>query len=968
MLLCGIIDELKTTAPTAIISFFFCQATDARINNAIAVLRGLIYMLVTQEPALISHLRKSYDAFGKQRFEGPNSWVALSKILNSILEDLENAHSRKTYLIIDALDECTKDPDKLLGLVVQKSSAFSSVKWIVSSRNSPSIEKDIDTATQKVGLSLELNEESVSAAVTTYIRFKVDWLAKRNKYDNNTRVAVERYLLANANGTFLWVSLVCQELAKTSRRKTQKKLAEIPPGLDAFYRRMMDQIFNLEDTEDTTLCQHILAIISVVYRPIMLDELAALVDTLDGVSSDCEDLEELVALCGSFLTLRNRTIFFVHQSAKDFLLKQARDEIFPSGVEDIHYTLFLRSLRAMQETLRRDIYNLDAPGFSIEKVIPPDPDPLARVRYSCVYWVRHLRDCGLEKHGNKDFQDGGSIDNFLREKYLYWLEALSLLRAMPDGIASILELKSLVQAGKSASSFLDLVQDVCRFSLYHKWAIENSPLQVYISALIFSPARSITRNQYENDEPEWITQRPIVADHWSACLSTLEGHRGRVNSVAWSYDATRLASGSNDTNIKIWDPVTGQCVSTLEGHSHQVKSVAWSHDAARLASASYDKTVKIWDPVTGRCLSTLEGHTYYVRSVAWSCDAARLASASYDNTVKIWDPVTGQCVSTLWGHGNYVGCVAWSHDATRLASGSSDNTVKIWDPVTGQCMLTLEGHSNRVSSVAWSRDPARLASGSYDKTIRIWDPVAGRCVLTLEGHRYYIGCVAWSDDTTRLASASYDKTVKIWDPATGQCISTLWGHSYGVNFVTWSYDAARLASASYDKTIKIWDPAIGQYISRLDGSTHHVNSVACSYDTARQESDASDKTVDIQDPATGQCVSTLEGHRYYVNSVAWSDDAARLASASSDRTIKIWDSMTGQCVSTLWGHDGRVNSVAWSRGAVWLASGSSDQTVKMWDPATGYCVSTLEGHSGWVLSVAWSHDAARLASASYDNT
>jgi hypothetical protein len=442
MLLCGIIDELKTTAPTANISFFFCQATDARINNATAVLRGLIYMLVTQQPALISHLRESYDGFGKQRFEGPNSWVALSKIFTTILEDLEDAGSRTTYLIIDALDECTGDPDRLLGLVAQKSSKYPSVKWIVSSRNWPSIEKDLDTATQKVNLRLELNEESVSAAVTTYVRFKVEVLAERNKYSNDTRDAVERYLSANAHGTFLWVALVCQELSNTLGWKTQRKLLAFPPGLDALYRRMMDQI---RDSEDAALCKNILAVVSVVYRPITLDELAALVDSLDGVPSNRESLTEIVGLCGSFLTLRERTISFVHQSAKDFLLKQARDEIFPSGIEDIHRTIFSRSLRVMRGTLRRDIYNLGHPGFSIDRVRPPDPDPLAAVRYSCVYWINHLRDCDPKKSANKDLQDGRSIDTFLREKYLHWLEALSLQKSLSKGVASMLRLEGLFE-------------------------------------------------------------------------------------------------------------------------------------------------------------------------------------------------------------------------------------------------------------------------------------------------------------------------------------------------------------------------------------------------------------------------------------------------------------------------------------------------------------------------------------------
>ncbi|KAK4127977.1 WD40 repeat-like protein [Parathielavia appendiculata] len=67
-----------------------------------------------------------------------------------------------------------------------------------------------------------------------------------------------------------------------------------------------------------------------------------------------------------------------------------------------------------------------------------------------------------------------------------------------------------------------------------------------------------------------------------------------------------LAEGLDLELVKIWDPATGQCVPTLEGHSCSVSSVAWSPDATRLASASYDKTVKIWDPATSQCVSMVE--------------------------------------------------------------------------------------------------------------------------------------------------------------------------------------------------------------------------------------------------------------------------------------------------------------------------------------------------------------------------
>jgi hypothetical protein len=453
MLLCGIIDELiKSTSHTANVSFFFCQATDARINNATAVLRGLLYLIVKQQQSLISHIRESHDS-GKQGFEGVNAFVALSKIFTNILED---KRLRSTYLIIDALDECTTDLSLLLNLVAEKSSAQSRVKWIVSSRKWPSIEKGLNKATQKASLHLELNEKSVSAAITTYIQVKVDSLATDNKYDNDVRDAVRRHLSSNANGTFLWVALVCQELANISGWEAEEMLTAFPPGLDDLYRRMMDQICN---SRNSKLCKSILAVVSVVYRPITLDELASFVDMPPRSSGDYEALAEIIGLCGSFLTLRERTIFFVHQSAKDFLVKTASDDIFPSRIEDMHYTIFSRSLQVMFKTLRRrDVYRLGAPGISIDQVEPPDPDPLAAARYSCLYWIDHLLDCGTTGNTINDLKDGGSVAQFLYQSYLYWLEALSLMRSLSSGILIIKKLESWLQV----SVCLYVINDIIR--------------------------------------------------------------------------------------------------------------------------------------------------------------------------------------------------------------------------------------------------------------------------------------------------------------------------------------------------------------------------------------------------------------------------------------------------------------------------------------------------------------------------
>ncbi|KAK4441876.1 hypothetical protein QBC34DRAFT_458153, partial [Podospora aff. communis PSN243] len=760
MLLCGIIDELERPiiADGGNLAYFFCQATDSRINNATAVLRGLIFLLAQRQPRLLSHLPENLYAS-----DDAMAWITLSKTLFGMLED---PNLKDTYLVIDALDECVIDQQKLLSLIVEMSTIFSRVKCVVSSRNWVQIEEQLARVAQQSKLSLELNAESVTAAIEAFIRHNVQYLSRLKQYEKAIEDEVRQYLSSNADGTFLWVALVCQALANPDVQKwhTHEVLHTFPPGLDDLYLRMVRYI---KKSKDKLHCQRILAAVSVVQRPINLLELATLVELPDSITSYRERLEKLIAICGSFLALREQSIYFVHQSAKDFLLGKADCEtreacqeafgwVFPQGTKDAHHIIFSRSLNAMSPVLQRDMYGLKAPGFPIDKVQTPSSDPLATVRYSCVFWVDHLRD----SNSDKDTLQRNTLDvvqTFLEQKYLYWLEALSLLRAVSEGIIATRQLDSLL--GRISSSQLtQLVWDAYRFILTYGWVVEQAPLQAYTSALLFAPASSLVKKKFRTEEPSWVSTKPAVEVDWNACLQTLEGHNYSVSSVAFSPDGQQLASGSGDQTIKIWDTTSGQCLQTLEGHSSWVSSVTFSPDGQQLASGSGDQTIKIWDTTSGQCLQTLEGHSNSVWSVTFSPDGQQLASGSGDQTIKIWDTTSGQCLQTLEGHSYSVSSVTFSPDGQQLASGSYDKTIKIWDTASGQCLQTLEGHSSWVLSVAFSPDGQQLASGSYDKTIKIWDTASGQCLQTLEGHNDSVWSVAFSPDGQRLASGSDDQT------------------------------------------------------------------------------------------------------------------------------------------------------------------------------------------------------------------
>ncbi|UKZ75874.1 hypothetical protein TrVFT333_003570 [Trichoderma virens FT-333] len=724
MLICGIVDELSSETKTnTLLSYFFCQATDERINSATAAV-----------------------------FKDVNAWTALSEIFSDILED---ASLDRTYVIIDALDECVTDLPKLLDFINTKSTLFSRVKWIVSSRNWLEIEERLDSAAQQMRLCLELNEVSISAAVNAYIKHQVERLAQKKKYSATIKNAVYHHLSSNSNNTFLWVALVCQNLGRISLQSPLRTLAKFPPGLDSLYQRMLEQIHDLEDS-DAQFCYQILATVLLVYRPVTVAELSTLIESPGVDPADTELINKAIGLCGSFLTVRDSQVYVIHHCA------------------DVHGVILMRSLQTMSATLRRNIYNLYPPGLPINEIKAPDPDPLAAIGYSCVHWVDHF--CQIYS-SNRQSQD--QVDHrcqevflFLRKYFLYWLEALGLIGNVEDGVLSITRLESLLR-GKSSQrqssncQLLEFTQDSRQFIRQNSLVIADSPLQVYASALIFSPLNSLIRKVFGKEEPEWLKVKPAVDYHWSPYLQTLEGHREEVLSLAFSADGRYLASGSSDRIIKIWDATTGKVQQTLKGHSDEVNSVAFSPDSRYLASGSRDSTIKIWDTTTGKVQQTLGGHIRQVNPVAFSPDGRYLASGSWDNTIKIWDTTTGKEQQTLKGHSNVVTSVAFSPpDGRYLASGSSDRIIKIWDTTMGKEQQTLKGHSNVVTSVAFSPPDGRyLASGSWDNAIKIWDATTGKEQQTINGHDGQVRSVAFSADGRYLASGA-DLAIKIWDATT----------------------------------------------------------------------------------------------------------------------------------------------------------------------------------------------------------
>ncbi|KAF5555929.1 vegetatible incompatibility het-E-1 [Fusarium phyllophilum] len=713
MLLAGLITELEEASDDGVF-YFFCQATQPLLRTASYVLRGLIWSIVCKRPAFISYVRKEYDQAGKSVFSNHNAWQAVSRILTTILEDRASADF---IIIVDALDECTEGREKLIGYISQ-CSVSCKAKWIISSRNWPDIESQLDGTQSQVRLHLELNHASISNAVLRFVNRKVAQL--NSTYDEFARVQIRNHLLDNANDTFLWVALVCQELEKpgVNNYHGSNILKRFPAGLNELYARMICDI----KERDMHWCRVILAVIAVAIRPLSLQELAAADEALTEWVEDKKTLSNLVTSCGSLLTIREHKVYTVHQSVNDFLRNTPK--VLPAGIGQQHYSIFNCNMNVMHNRLHRNLYKFEDSGVLIDEMDVLEDSSLTIVGYACVYWVDHFCAWLLTDNQHPNSLCYEIITKFFETKYLYWLEAMSLLRCTSDAIRAMQRLEDKLK-GRASNDLRLLVQDAVQFVSTHRAIMDAAPLQLYDSALIFTPQLSKIKGCFNQELSKSIDVFSPNFQQWDACLQTIPGlasHYQHSLICEFSPDGGQVATINGNHSIALIDASTGELIKSTDTPAEYLHEFTFHPSGDSLALLHLgDADISIWGLDTRHRISklmSLARKRCSPDAVTFSRD--RTCCAVFQGREEFllysWGSSITEQKIELSGHHNYVRNATWVGDGSIAICG--DFGIEIWDIEAKRLVAHLQGGPTKAICYGKNRQLASL--GVENGTLKIW--------------------------------------------------------------------------------------------------------------------------------------------------------------------------------------------------------------------------------------------------------
>lgn len=403
------------------ISFYFFDHAKQGSNNAASALKTILWLIFLYQPDLSTHLSEKLDSIGRQHLNDPNDFLALSAVFYNVIED---ERLQNTYIVVDALDECTSGKgqpgvDDFLALITKSATLSKKIRWLISSDGSEPFKSTfLNNSCRHVDLSQGL--PGMDVAIHDSITAKVRDLVRTKKYDEELAEEVIRELHSASQGNYLWVTIVCEALRSEETWYATDLLHDVKGTNildDSLYNHMFSTFEKLP-RRDKEFCTKILLTMALVHDTLCVDELDALVHLDKKV-----DLMNYLKKCSAFLLTDGRRVSFLHPSIKVYVQKQVLD---PTTLPQRYLELTQSCIEYVGRTLMKN-----------RRTAKSQPMIYESSYYSTLNWITHL----------SEIQDTTNDDGvrekvfwFLQNHFVDWVEDLVLREQLS---AAVVKLQSL---------------------------------------------------------------------------------------------------------------------------------------------------------------------------------------------------------------------------------------------------------------------------------------------------------------------------------------------------------------------------------------------------------------------------------------------------------------------------------------------------------------------------------------------
>ncbi|KAH9903854.1 vegetative incompatibility protein HET-E-1 [Xylariomycetidae sp. FL2044] len=301
-------EKFRNTDHTSL-SYFFCDSSFDTRRSVTSVVRGLILQLIQQHPRLLlDYLLPKYRERGKKIFD---SFDALWAVLHKMAADRATGHK---FFIIDALDECDGASQQILMKQLQQEfqheSFASNIRLLITSRPYPEIQERLKLFSNKDLASFPESKRDIHR----FVGEKVAELAARKQYTARVKKQITDILEEKSERTFLWVGLACEELDQIPSKNAVDHLKKIPSGLNALYKRLLDNALNAPGQN------------AKVVKQILASQLAAACQTYldEDQETRIQFTRDDITTCRLLVVIQDQKVLLLHQTVKDFLSDSAQ--------------------------------------------------------------------------------------------------------------------------------------------------------------------------------------------------------------------------------------------------------------------------------------------------------------------------------------------------------------------------------------------------------------------------------------------------------------------------------------------------------------------------------------------------------------------------------------------------------------------------------------------------------------------